>query len=102
MNSVQNILEKLSDFGNTLKKTYTTLKKTVAEIGIKYNVPYFFCIFDHLKIIIFSADRIIGITQKMTENIEPNTKLIVYQYNARTGKVRRCRTHITWVTFGYY
>ena len=68
-------------------------------------LPYFFYIFDHLKIIIFFADRIFGITPKLTENVEPITNctpdapvhvciLIV--------KVRRCRTHITYVTFGYY
>ena len=73
------------------------------------SVPYFFYIFGHLKIIIFFADRIIGITPKLTENLEPNTKLIVYKYKYCTyryitlfGKVRRCRTHITWVTYGYY
>jgi len=33
-------------------------------------LPYFFFIFDHLN---FFADRIIGITPKLTENLEPNT-----------------------------
>ena len=44
------------------------------------SIPYFFYIFDHLKIIKIFADRIIGITPKLTENLDPNTKLIVYQY----------------------
>jgi len=70
-----------------------------------FHLPYFFYIFDHLKIINFSADRIIGITPKLTENLEPNTNCIpnvpVYVC-ILIGKVRRCRTHITWVTFGYY
>jgi len=44
--------------------------------------PYFFYIFDHLKIKNKNADWIdlIGITPKLTENLELNTKLIVYQY----------------------
>ena len=42
-----------------------------------YKIPYFFYMFDHLKITNFFADRIIGITPKLTENLEPNT--IVYQ-----------------------
>jgi len=41
-----------------------------------HNVPYFFYIFDHLKIINFFADRKIGITPKLTENLEPNTNSI--------------------------
>ena len=46
------------------------------------DIPYFFYIFDHLKIIKKIADWIdlIGITPKLTENLELNTKLIVYQY----------------------
>jgi len=62
---------------------------------------YFFYIFDHLKKIKKIADRINGILPKLTENIEPSTKLIVYQYNAHTGtctlfgKVRRCQTRCT-------
>jgi len=40
------------------------------------HIPYFFYIFDHLKIIIFFADRIIGITPKLTKNLEPNTNCI--------------------------
>ena len=66
-------------------------------------LPYFFYIFDHLKIIIFFAYRKIGIIPKLTENLEPNTNGIT-QYSATTntahtgtctliGKVRRCRTH---------
>jgi len=34
----------------------------------QYLLPYFFYIFDHLKIIIFFADQIIGITPKLTKN----------------------------------
>jgi len=41
---------------------------------------YFFYIFDHLKIIYAFVDQIIAIKPKLTENLEPNTKLIVYQY----------------------
>ena len=70
-----------------------------------YYIPYFFYIFDHLKIIIFFADRIIGITPKLTENLEPNTNCIPdapVHVCILIVKVRRCRTHITWVTFGYY
>ena len=72
------------------------------------NVPYFFYIFDHLKIIIFFADRKIGITPKLTENLEPNTNSIPdtpVHVCILIVKVWRCRTHITWVTwvtFGYY
>jgi len=68
-------------------------------------LPYFFYIFDHLKIIIFFADRKIGITPKLTENLEPNTNSIPdapVHVCILIVKVRRCRTHITWVTFGYY
>jgi len=60
-------------------------------------VPYFFYIFDHLKIINFFADRIIGITRKLTENLEPNTNCIPnvpVHVCILIGKVRRCRTHI--------
>jgi len=69
------------------------------------NIPYFFYIFDHLKIINFFADRIIGITPKLTENLEPNTNCIPdtpVHVCILIVKVWRCRTHITWVTFGYY
>ena len=74
-----------------------------------YGIPYFFYIFDHLKIIIFFADRKIGITPKLTENLEPNTLNSIPDAPVHVCilivKVRRCRTHITWVTwvtFGYY
>jgi len=68
-------------------------------------VPYFFFIFDHLKIINFFADRIIGITPKLTKNLEPNTNCIpnvLVHVCILIGKVGRSLTHITWVTFGYY
>jgi len=61
------------------------------------DVPYFFYIFDHLKIIIFFADRIIGITPKLTENLEPNTNCIPdapIHVCILIVKVRRCRLHI--------
>ena len=70
-------------------------------------IPYFFYIFDHLKIIIFFADRKIVITPKLTENLEPNTNSIPdapVHVCILIVKVRKCRTHITWVTcvtFGY-
>jgi len=53
----------------------------------------------------FFADRIIGITPKLTENLEPNTNCIPdapVHVCILIIKVRRCRTHITWLTFGYY
>jgi len=68
------------------------------------HLPYFFYIFDHLKIINFFADRIIGITPKLTENLEPNNCIPDAPVHVciLIVKVLRCRTHIMWVTFGYY
>jgi len=75
------------------------------EYYVSVDIPYFFYIFDHLKIIIFFADRNIEITPKMTENLEPNTNCIPnvpVHVCILIVKVRRCWTHITWVTFRYY
>jgi len=58
-----------------------------------------------LKNNFFFADRKIGITPKLTENLKPNTNSIPdapVHACILIVKVRRCRTHITWVTFGYY
>jgi len=79
-------------------ETYMNKKKQ----NINNQLPYFFYICDHLKIIIFFADRKIRITPKLTENLEPNTNSIPdapVHVCIMMVKVRRCRTHITWVTW---
>jgi len=84
-------------------KMYTHLVKKIKAQHVL--IPYFFYIFDHLKLINFFADQIIGITPKMTEILEPDTNCIPdapVHVCFLIVKVRRCRTHITWVTFGYY
>ena len=72
-------------------------------------IPYFFYIFDHLKIIFFcwsnncnyaKADR--KFRTKYKVNCIPVQILHVPVHVLCFGKLRRCQTHITWVTFGYY